>query len=320
MSLTDYLAKNYLTADTKLKVTSRKRKRKDESSSGLIIADDDVLGWDLSAAVEINDDGPLTIKTGNSAFREAKATTWQTVGAPTPLPEQAATADALLSSTAGEIQVGASIDDEAPAVDGAALKMESGAHAGLQSADQVTAQLKRKEAAERKRFLQDGDDHSGKGKDTIYRDASGRIINVQMKRAEARKKAEGEVAHANTELEAQKGDVQRLQKEHRKKDLQDAKFKPLARYADDADLNMELKQTRRWDDPAVGFLESQQEGKSASGKPLYKGSAAPNRYGIRPGYRWDGVDRGTGFERDYFTARNRMENLKNLDYAWQMDE
>ena len=200
------------------------------------------------------------------------------------------------------------------------MKMESGAHAGLQTADQVTAQLKRKQAEERKRFLEDGDEHSGRGKETIYRDASGRIINVAMKRAEARKKAEEEAAKAAAELEAQKGDVQRAEKEKRKEALNEAKFMPVSRYADDVELNEELKERERWNDPAAGFLMKKQEGKSVSGKPLYQGPAAPNRYGIRPGYRWDGVDRGIGFEKEYFASRNRRENLKNLDYAWQMDE
>ena len=198
--------------------------------------------------------------------------------------------------------------------------MESGAHAGLQTADQVTAQLNRKKAEERRQFLEDGDEHSGKGKETIYRDASGRIINVQMKRAEARRKAEEEAKKIAENLEAQKGDVQRAEKERRKEKLEEAKYLPVARYADDVELNEELKERERWNDPAAGFLEKKKAGKSVSGKPLYTGPAAPNRYGIRPGYRWDGVDRGNGFEKEYFAARNRRQNLKNLDYAWQMDE
>lgn len=197
--------------------------------------------------------------------------------------------------------------------------MESGAHAGLQSADQVTAQLRRRQAEERQRFLDDGDEHSGRGKETIYRDASGRIINVAMKRAEARQKAEEAAAKAAAEVEAQKGDVQRAQREQRRADLAEAKFLPLSRFANDVEMNEELKERERWNDPACQFL-TKKEGKSVSGKLFYQGPAMPNRYGIRAGHRWDGVDRGNGFEKEYFAAQNHRKNLKDLDYAWQMDE
>lgn len=341
MSLADYLAKKYLTADSKPETSSKKRKRKAGAASGLIIADDDALGWDRNGTGNHDDDAPLEgekqtsfclepsvplvdpklpVNANSAEFRKAKKNTWQTIGAPTPSSNEQATADAILTSAAAESQARALANDNAPTVEDSTMKMESGAHAGLQTADQVTAQLKHKEAEERRRFLQDGDEHSGKGKETIYRDASGRIINVQMKRAEARKKAEEEAAKAAAELEGQKGDVQRAEKEKRREQLSEAKFMPIARYADDVELNEDLKERKRWNDPAAGFLEKKKEGKSVSGKPLYRGAAAPNRYGIRPGHRWDGVDRGTGFEKEYFASRNRRANLKNLDYAWQMDE
>lgn len=341
MSLADYLAKKYLTADSKPERNSKKRKQKAGAASGLIIADDDALGWDHDGSGNADDDAPLEgekhayfcfeprvslvdpelpVNANSAEFRKAKRNTWQTIGAPTPSSNEQAVADAILTSAAVESQTRALANDNAPIVEDSTMKMESGAHAGLQTADQVTAQLKRKEAEERRRFLEDGDEHSGKGKETIYRDASGRIINVQMKRAEARKRAEEEAAKAAAELEAQKGDVQRAEKEKRREQLSEAKFMPIARYADDVELNQDLKERERWNDPAAGFLEKRSEGKSVSGKPLYKGAAAPNRYGIRPGHRWDGVDRGTGFEKEYFASRNRKANLKNLDYAWQMDE
>lgn len=51
MSLADYLAKNYLTADSpkQTEKKSKKRKRKAGTStleSGLIIAEDDITGWE----------------------------------------------------------------------------------------------------------------------------------------------------------------------------------------------------------------------------------------------------------------------------------
>ncbi|KAI4276668.1 MAG: hypothetical protein LQ337_002340 [Flavoplaca oasis] len=320
MSLADYLAKNYLTADSKIEKKSKKRKRKDAPQSGLIIADDDALGWAAKPADGHDDDAPINVSATSAEFRKTKKNNWQAIGTPAPSSADQAAADAIIASAAAETSARDAANEEAPTVDDTGRKMESGAHAGLQTADQVTAQLKRKQAEERKRFLADGAEHSGQGKETIYRDASGRIINVAMKRAEARKKAEEEAAKAAAEIEAQKGDVQRAERERKKEALKDAKYMPVARYEDDREMNEEMKERERWNDPAAQFLSKKRAGRSVTGKPLYTGTFTPNRYGIRPGHRWDGVDRGNGFEKEYFAARNRRRDLKELDYAWQMDE
>ena len=198
--------------------------------------------------------------------------------------------------------------------------MESGAHAGLQTADQVTAAMKKRQAEERARFLTDGDEHSGRGKETIYRDASGRIVSLALKKAEARQKLKEEEAKIEADKEAQKGAVQLQQREQRREQLRDAKYMGVARYADDEEMNDELKERGRWNDPAAGFLESKKSRKSVTGRPLYKGGWAPNRYGIRPGHRWDGVDRGTGSEKKRLEKLNEKKSHRELEYAWQMDE
>lgn len=59
MSLADYLAKNYLNADSTPEEKSKKRKRKGGTSSGLVIADDDTSGWERNGG-DADDDGPLT--------------------------------------------------------------------------------------------------------------------------------------------------------------------------------------------------------------------------------------------------------------------
>lgn len=59
MSLTDYLANNYLTADTKPAKITKRKKRKDGAQPGLIIADDDALGWFAKATATDEDDAPL---------------------------------------------------------------------------------------------------------------------------------------------------------------------------------------------------------------------------------------------------------------------
>ena len=112
-----------------------------------------------------------------------------------------------------------------------------------------------------------------------------------------------------------------------------------ARHADDEEMNEELKAAIRWDDPMAAYMMKKQEeqegggstkGRSAAdgegrggGGPrrrVYQGPAPPNRYGIKPGWRWDGVDRGNGFEKGWFQARGKRSRTENLEYQWQMDE
>ena len=59
MSLADYLARNYLKADSNPDKNPKKRKRK-HGTSGLVIADDDALGWENAVQERETDDIPLT--------------------------------------------------------------------------------------------------------------------------------------------------------------------------------------------------------------------------------------------------------------------
>jgi hypothetical protein len=69
-SLTDYLAKNYLSADRKPDKKSKKRKQKDREGgeSGLLIADDDATAWGSSRADGEDDDMGVPVTGENSLF------------------------------------------------------------------------------------------------------------------------------------------------------------------------------------------------------------------------------------------------------------
>jgi pre-mRNA-splicing factor CWC26 len=331
MPLADYLAQNYLSADTK---PTKKRKRKQAKSSaeeGLIIADDNANDWTNAANNNSSDeDGPTISGSAPLAGGLNKpAKKWTTIGSSAPKDSDQAAADAILADAQAESKARGELDDDAPTIAGEVVEgpmMGNGAMAGLQSAENVTAALKRKKDAEMKAIKDAGLDPSGKAQETIYRDASGRIINVAMKRAELRAKAEEEERKKAEELESRKGDVQRREKEERMQALRDVKVQGVARHADDEAMNEELKERQRWNDPMAQLLATKKStGKAKSGKSKstgksYMGAAEPNRYGIRPGWRWDGVDRSNGFEKKWFAARNAAKDRKDLEYAWQMDE
>jgi pre-mRNA-splicing factor CWC26 len=338
MSLSSYLASKYLTAEPSSSSTSKKRKRKTpkEPASGLIIADDDTLGWSNTPTTNEEDDTPLTVASNSAEFRKSKKNAWKVVGTPAPKPQDldqdAAAADAIIASAAAE-NAAAGHQDEEPVIededeDRGVVKMSDGTHAGLQTAASVTAQMEKRRREERAQWEAEeraaGRKPGAKGKhreeETVYRDATGRRIDISMRRAEARREAEMAERKEKEEKEAQMGDVQRAMKAQRREQLEEARFIPLARTADDEEMNRELKERVRWDDPAAMFLREKKEGKSVSGKPVYKGVFPPNRYGIRPGYRWDGVDRSNGWEGEIFKARNRRTRNKELDFAWQTDE
>ncbi|KAK1496548.1 hypothetical protein CTAM01_08186 [Colletotrichum tamarilloi] len=342
--LSSYLAKNYLVADPKPK--KRKRKQPTETQ-GLIIADDDDNGWGNSTAQDDDaESGPALVSGTSAEFRKTKKSNWKTVAASSKSQggagagnneddDSAAAANAILASAAAENAAARNADDEMPVIEGGGddddaaanvVKMSDGTHAGLQSAAAVSAQLRRRQQAEEAEFAKLR--KHGKEEETVYRDATGRRVDVSMKRAEARKLAlEAEEKERQARL-APKGDVQLENARKRREALEDAKLMTFARTADDEEMNNELKEQERWNDPMAQFLSDKTgggggagaKGKKGKRRPVYAGAAPPNRYGIKPGYRWDGVDRSNGFEGERFRAINRRERNKGLDYAWQMDE
>ena len=318
--LTNYLATRYLVADPK---PSKKRKRKQpkDTSGGLLITDDDDGAWGKSSNQQDDDpDGPLVIAGSSAEFRTAKKSSWKTVGGDSKKDDSAA-ADAILASAAAEHDAARENEDDMPVVEGEdVVKMSDGTHAGLQSAAAVSAQLKRRQKEEREDFERHR--KSAKEAETVYRDATGRRIDISMKRAEARKAAAEAEEKERQAVEALKGDVQMEEARKRREQLEDARLMTFARTKDDEEMNRELKEQGRWNDPMMQFMSEKQarQGGGKKRRPVYTGAAPPNRYGIKPGYRWDGVDRGNGFEAERFRAINRREMNKGLEYSWQMDE
>jgi len=154
--------------------------------------------------------------------------------------------------------------------------------------------------------------------ETVYRDESGRKIDLSVARAEKKRKAREEAEKMERQMEWGKGVVQREEAERKRRELHEERQKGFARTADDADINRRLKDEDRWNDPGAAFLTTKKSGPKG---PSYSGPPpAPNRFGISPGYRWDGVDRGNGFEKKLFQRQNERQRSGLEAYEWSVDD
>ncbi|XP_058838364.1 BUD13 homolog isoform X1 [Topomyia yanbarensis] len=168
-------------------------------------------------------------------------------------------------------------------------------------------------------------------------EASGRFAKtvVREKRGKRREDVEEEL---RKEFEKRKRDEKKKeiysrwgkgvkQVEEYKAQLEEAAHeinKPLARYADDKDLDEHLKKQERIGDPMLDYIRSKKKEKAREEgrpeKPLYKGSFPDNRFGIRPGYRWDGVDRSNGFEKKWFEMTSKKQALEEEAYKYSVED
>lgn len=98
--------------------------------------------------------------------------------------------------------------------------------------------------------------------------------------------------------------------------------KPLARYANDADLEELQKNQEREGDPMLDYFreKKRKEGRGGPVKQLFQGNFMPNRYGIRPGSKWDGVDRSNGYEKKWFEEQNKRRAVQDDSYKWSTED
>ncbi|EKM57968.1 uncharacterized protein PHACADRAFT_182368 [Phanerochaete carnosa HHB-10118-sp] len=304
-SMQTYLAAKYMSgpkadailARTPTEDRPKKKKRKvaaASSSSAVsgMIKDDDVLGWGDEPKDEV-EDGADAVVAEDRSFKKRQRTEdgagWATVREPTPPPPA----------------------DEQPQV----VEEETPFKGGLLTSDQLKKRLP-KAGGPKAQLTQE---EIAAAQETVYRDASGRKVDVAAERAEAaRKKREAEEKEAKKK-EWGKGLTQREEAEKRREELEAMHSTTFARTIDDKALNEELKQEDRWNDPAAAFLTKKKS--KGPKRPEYTGPPPPpNRFGIRPGYRWDGVDRSNGFEKKLFQKQNERKRRGAESYEWGVDD
>ncbi|KAI0792526.1 Pre-mRNA-splicing factor of RES complex-domain-containing protein [Abortiporus biennis] len=311
-SMKAYLASKYMSgpkADAILSRTSsgapKKKKRKVASSiastsKSSLVQDDDLMGWGAERMEEDEDeDSSQAVVASDRGFKKRQKTEegsgWATIRGGENKDEEMVPADE-------RPQVVQEEEEEQPF------------KGGLMTAAQIKKTFKKSKLKEEltKEEIE-------AAQETIYRDTSGRKIDTAAERAEAaRLKREREEKEAR-KMEWGKGLTQKEEAEKRREEEELLKGKSFSRTIDDVDLNEDLKSQERWNDPAAAFLSKKRL--KGPKRPEYMGPPPPpNRFGIKPGYRWDGVDRGNGFEKKLFQRQNERKRRGAESYEWSVDD
>ncbi|ETO75825.1 hypothetical protein F444_08643 [Phytophthora nicotianae P1976] len=202
--------------------------------------------------------------------------------------------------------------------------------AGLFTAAEFEHQ--RKIAAKRKDVLRGVDaSEMGANAETVYRDKRGRkldMLNEMVRQQEIldgkRKREERE------EYEWGTGEVQKRERKSQQELLEQMKKTPFARHEDDKELEQKRRERVRAFDPINSKVfqenplvegktkkKSKKNKKTSKTKPKYTGPPAPpNRFGIQPGYRWDGVVRGTNWEEKIMMRQNANNAVSEEAYKY----
>ncbi|XP_054794998.1 uncharacterized protein LOC129300446 [Prosopis cineraria] len=211
---------------------------------------------------------------------------------------------------------------------------------GLISGRDIREEINKKKKDDWLRFKQMDPNISGRGAEPVYRD---KIKGERISKEEYLKsKQKIEEKPKEKEIEWGKGLAQKREAEAKLKELELEKDRPFARTRDDPELDIMLKERVRWGDPMahlvkkkypapvipnLGDGDKMQESGFIVPQDIPDHSwlkrgldAAPNRYGIRPGRHWDGVDRSNGFEKELFKRMNEKRSRDKEAYLWSVSD
>ncbi|EFN66053.1 BUD13-like protein [Camponotus floridanus] len=202
-------------------------------------------------------------------------------------------------------------------------KTLDGKTAGFQAAKELREEIEAHKQRDAELFNKLSNEESGRGQAAILRDKqTGRKRNLEEEAAKNREQEKKQQEMNEKYVKWGKGLKQVEDREEKlKNDLYEIN-KPLARYADDADLDKQLREQEREGDPMLKYIKQKQikEGKRNPDPIQYHGSFAPNRFRIKPGYRWDGVDRSNGYEKKWFETQNAKVARQEEAYKWSTSD
>ncbi|KAI8108844.1 hypothetical protein M9435_005261 [Picochlorum sp. BPE23] len=210
-----------------------------------------------------------------------------------------------------------------------AVRMSDGTLAGMVSGRELRKEMEEKRAREQKRLEKLGDAVTGRGARTVYRTEDGQAISKEeYEEAMRRKQSQENKYLEGSEIPWGRG----LQQSHggRAEGLHES-----TRAA-----------ASRWDDPMAHILGTKQRPdlktdtslldrfakdlkKAGFNVPLdipkhswlNRNMGPPvNRFGIRPGRHWDGVDRSNGFEKDLFRRKAELRQREQMAHYMAQED
>lgn len=264
-----YLAEKYMSgpkADAILARTAststgkKKKKRKSPSDApstststayGAKIVDEDEVGWanvggadedeDMKDAVVASDRGFKKRKVGGGGGAGGKGEGgedggggWATIREPTP-PPPADEEPMVVDTTNGDAS-----ETSKPAFRGGLLSAKELAARMAASSGDTEVKMSKEEAE--------------RAQETVYRDTSGRKIDVKAEKAEAARKKREREERESKKMEWGKGLVQREEQEEQRKEEERLRGQDFVRRRDDEELNRRQKEEERWNDPMAQFL------------------------------------------------------------------
>ncbi|XP_050372900.1 uncharacterized protein LOC126790623 [Argentina anserina] len=209
---------------------------------------------------------------------------------------------------------------------------------GLISGRDISEEISKTKRAEQLRFQQMDPSETGQNAENVFRNKKTGERMSEEEKLKAEKKLDEKPK--DIKLEWGKGLAQKREVEAKLEELEREKEKPFARTRDDPELDKMMKERVRWGDPMAHLVQKKypeavlrnlgdNEKMKESGfiipqeipahSWLKRGfDAAPNRYGIRPGRHWDGVDRSTGYEKQFFKRTNEKQATQAEAYLWSV--
>ncbi|CAK1549198.1 unnamed protein product [Leptosia nina] len=198
-------------------------------------------------------------------------------------------------------------------------KTLEGKMAGLQDAKQLKQENEAFRRREDEAYSRLTDDVSGRNAKAVSRKAK---RETSEERQKLKEKAERQKELDEKYKKWSRGLKQIEAQEERVQEYIHEASKPLARYKSDHDLESNLRGVERDGDPMLNYIRERkrERGELAPAKPTYKGNFPPNRFNIRPGYRWDGVDRSNGYEKKFFEQQSKRKALEEDAYKWSTED